>query len=308
MLKLSDGFKTYTPEELSKIVINEPNTKLEGDFKTYTPEELSKIVIDDGKNPTINEPSKPTPKPTLQPKELGEEDKDPRIEQYQKLMESAPLGIVYSNPAKVYGQLDQQLISSLSLLESKLIEMTGNYSIRGRIVSGNNINFNSTPVQIRAFIDKVNKDDGSKNKSKVIEFKKYLKSIGLYAGDVESDVADPQLITALQGIEKQLAKAIGNDAVIGLIWQGNGINAQTSPEDVANALALIKKKKTAQSLDTFDVEEYQENGPAATKFVPTADDTGLETGDPFETQQIGRQFQYLPKQKKRLKILKMLAK
>jgi hypothetical protein len=314
-----DYSRVYTPEELAEIKINPssatPLTSLPEDYsRVYTPEELAEIST----KPKSLVPKYEHSQKVKEPTEIPEEDKDPRIEQYQKLMESAPLGIVYSNPTKVYGKLDQQLIASLSLLESKLIEMTGNYAIRGRIVTGNNINFKSTPQQIKDFIEKAKKSDGAKSKSKIIEFKKYLKSMGMYSGDVESEDTDQDFIAALQNIEKQLAKDVGNDAFIGLIWQGNGINPQTSPEDVSAALNIAKKKKKSskrtawhkfgQSLDTFDVDEYQENGPAATKFVPTADDMGLETGDPFESQQIGKQFQFLPKSKKRLEILRLLAK
>lgn len=231
---------------------------------------------------------------------------DPKIEHYQKFMETSPLGIVYNNPAKKYGFLDQQLISALMLLETKLAELTGNHSIKGRLVYGNGINFNTTPQQLKLFIDKVSKENISKTNSKVIDFKKYLKSIGMYDGDVNSDQADHQFIGALQKIERDIAKAIGNDSVIGLIWQGNGINAQTSPEDIQNALSLIKQKKTAQSLDTFEVN--QDANPIATKTVPTQDDMGLEVGDPIMSQQIGKSYNKVPKSVERLELLKMLAK
>ena len=134
---------------------------------------------------------------------------------------------------------------------------------------------------------------------KVLEFKAFLKDLDKYNGDIDDPAVDTGLVQGLKTIEQEIASAIGNNAPIGLIWQGNAINPQTSVEDVSTALSILKQKgllKAAQTIDTFDMEDYQENGPPlAVKFNPTAEETKTETGDPDESQQIGKSQVDLPK-------------
>lgn len=235
---------------------------------------------------------KPDPIPDHKPLVDKEPPKNSRIEQYQRFMETSPLGVSYK--AKEYGILDPALISSLSALESRLIDITGDPTIKGKLVSGGSINYSTSPGNILSLLEKPGKSD-------VIAFKKYLNGMGMYNGDINSSVADPQLISALKSIENDIAKKIGSESVKGLIWQGKGINPDTSPADVQSALELLKTKKTAQSLDTFEVN--REDNPIGLKFIITDDDSEIESGDPYTDQHIGKTDSAAPK---RLDILKSL--
>lgn len=147
------------------------------------------------------------------------------------------------------------------------------------------------------------------DEQKIIEFKNYLKSLGKYSGDINSSEPDNDFISEIKLLENELSDAINNKSIIGLIWQGNKINPQTSVADVTAAIDILKKKgllksaknrmsfnKSAQAtVDTFNVEEYMDSPPSATKTVLTADETNIEHGDPANSQQIGKSVVELPK-------------
>jgi len=74
----------------------------------------------------------------------------------------------------------------------------------------------------------------------------------MYSGPKDGKI-NPQLIAAAQGTETKIASLIGNGGVQGLIWNGKSFN--TSPADVAQALALIEqhKSKKASSEDRMAI-------------------------------------------------------
>lgn len=137
------------------------------------------------------------------------------------------------------------------------------------------------------------------DQKKIIEFKQFLNKLGRYNGDVNNPEADAAFVAAMRQLEMDIANSSGNKAIIGVIWQGNRINPATSVQDVSNAINILKQKglfKSAQTVDTFDMEDYKENGPPlAVKMNPTAEETKTETGDPDESQQIGESVVELPK-------------
>lgn len=154
-----------------------------------------------------------------------------------------------------------------------------------------------------------------------LRFKKYLNENGLYRGNIEDPSYDPEFIAGLKKLEEiissgleRTAKAPPNSAA-GLIWQGNQINQETSPEDIEAALKLIAQaanmKKDAQvNLDSIDLTEEM---PTAVKFNKNQEESKLETGDPLDSQQIGRSQEELPMPdklnqiKERIEKLKNLA-
>ena len=79
------------------------------------------------------------------------------------------------------------------------------------------------------------------DEQKIIDFKNYLMSLGKYNGEINSE-ADNEFITEIKLLEEELAEAIDNKAPIGLIWQGNKINPQTSVADITEAFNILKTK------------------------------------------------------------------
>lgn len=129
----------------------------------------------------------------------------------------------------------------------------------------------------------------------ILAFKAYLKSKGMYSGDISNPIADAQLIQSLQTIERKIAEALDNTAVVGMLWQGNKINPQATPQDTEKALKLIEahtlKKDAQATVDAFDVDEYQSEPPSATKQNLTGDEAANQQLDPSDSQQIGKTIQ-----------------
>jgi len=131
----------------------------------------------------------------------------------------------------------------------------------------------------------------------VIDFKKYLASNGRYSGTINSEL-DESFMLAMRKLEYDLSDMlskvgmVSDNVLVGMILTKSG-EIKTSVADIEASFNLIKKAQA--TVDTFDVEEFQTQTPIATKTVPTRDDTGIETGDPLDTQQIGKLEQKLPK-------------
>lgn len=128
-------------------------------------------------------------------------------------------------------------------------------------------------------------------------FSDYLEQKNIRAGSLGE---------GLQILEKQLGRAISyvmpnvSPAVVnGMIWQGDHINPNTSPSDIEAALKTLQglvKYKQAQADPNLVTVEQIENPPLATKFVPTKEDTKLETGEKQKSQQIGMSTNVAPKE------------
>lgn len=122
----------------------------------------------------------------------------------------------------------------------------------------------------------------------------------------QKNIRAANLGEGLKILEQQLGRAISYvmpnvspSVVNGMIWQGDHINPNTSPSDIEAALETLKgleKYKQAQADPNLVTVEQIENPPLATKFVPTKEDTKLETGEKQKSQQIGISTNVAPKE------------
>ena len=136
----------------------------------------------------------------------------------------------------------------------------------------------------------------------VKQWKVYAKRDYGYLGDENDPKIDQFLLNLLKELELIISQKLSSisptvpaNSAVGLIIQNGQI--KTTPEDFENALRLIALKKQAQAtVDTFDVDEYVEQYPIATKPMPTGDDHGGENGDPLDSQQTGLLELQVPKE------------
>lgn len=155
----------------------------------------------------------------------------------------------------------------------------------------------NSPKGVSLFVEEGNKKQLSPQQQALHEaFDDYLQDKGIQANTLGE---------GLQILEKQLGKSISYalpnvspSVVRGLIWQGDHINPNTSPEDIESALETLYKiskyKKGQAPMDAITVDQI-ENPPLATKQVLTQEDTKLETGEKEESQQIGMSSNVAPK-------------
>lgn len=254
-----------------------------------------------------------------------------KIKQWQLYMSTkSPMGISYQLGEP--GKMDNRLRESIRMLEGRLQGVTGE-SVIGKILIGDN--FIATPDFADNLIKKYNlpiqytaapppaqqpppkpqtspkqlsefPEPGIVNRQTelVKAFKQFLSkpnalTPALYTGDLNSPIADPAFIVAIQQLEIAMDQALGRRVVSGHIWQGNKINEKTSPNDINNAINIIIKlkqnrAKTGQvSWDQINQTNLNER-PLATKLYKTQDDTAIETGTPEDSQQIGRASNDVP--------------
>lgn len=124
---------------------------------------------------------------------------------------------------------------------------------------------------------------------------------------IEKGIQEPNLEDGAKKLEHLLSKAVllinpnaSPNLFKGVIWQNGSLNPFCSTEDVEKALGILRtavlRTKAQGLVDQFDVEEFETQQPSAVKFAPTGEDTKLETGDPLDSQQIGRSTQVLPEE------------
>ena len=86
----------------------------------------------------------------------------------------------------------------------------------------------------------------------ILEWKRFLKGIGLYSGDVTSDEMDEVFKSGMQALEGKISKDV--PSVVGMIWSNGKINPQASIADVQEALKLLdesKKKEPQKGASVF---------------------------------------------------------
>lgn len=103
-----------------------------------------------------------------------------------------------------------------------------------------------------------------------LTWKKYLKGKGLYGGDENDPKIDDAFGTAVASLEKQLSSIIPTTR--GMIWQGNQVNPQVTPQEFEEALKMaqeFKKKETDKSKTAF-----RKNVALIKRAFPTLDALG----------------------------------
>ena len=80
----------------------------------------------------------------------------------------------------------------------------------------------------------------------ILGWKKFLKDIGMYSGNVDSDEMDEQFKSGMQALEGKISKDV--PSVVGMIWSSGNINPQASIVDVQEALKLLDDSKKKDEL------------------------------------------------------------
>lgn len=165
------------------------------------------------------------------------------VRDIQKMMKNNPISPPYLGP--IDGKINRKLLDVLLNFSWTLGRKTGKtYDI----VQGNSINqseLSKALQDLKAFLaPSESKEEIEEKKPRVTAFQEFFGTkqpmIGtLYHGPHDGKM-NPQLIEAAQTAEAQIAQAIDNERVHGMILSGGKF--VTTPDDVAGALELIKEK------------------------------------------------------------------
>lgn len=131
--------------------------------------------------------------------------------------------------------------------------------------------------------------------SPISNFKAYLAKNKMFTGPI-NDEPTQEFISTIKRLEDMIAAAVQKltskkPNTANLIWNNNQL--ATTPEDVDKALAILAKQLKARPIaksGQATVENIENSGPPPYDFLVH----DFETGNPDESQQIGRRFPEIP--------------
>jgi hypothetical protein len=141
--------------------------------------------------------------------------------------------------------------------------------------------------------------------SSIVEWKRYLKTQGLFNGDVNSPGIDPVFKKGMQDLERMLTKDI--PSIEGMIWQRCAPNPMAVVADVEEALGLLKSSSLKLGQANFD--DLGKPGPDQISTIfnqmfISQEDSKLDEHTPGGNQNQGRWQNDIPQETEDVKIPK----
>ncbi len=143
----------------------------------------------------------------------------------QQVLRASPLGASYRGP--IDGIMTPELSSALLLLQSKINER---FKKDLPLLSGNKPNI----TNLTKVLDLLGAKPSAQDQN-IVAFEK------LFNLPATGKISD-KLIELAKSSESEIAKAIGDNSVKGMIWDGKKF--VTTPSDVASALKLVREEKS----------------------------------------------------------------
>jgi len=184
---------------------------------------------------------------------VSDSKEDPKIKTVQQWLASKPFGVSsYTSPIDGkfnFGMSDalRDISSKMKMLfpqESYLLLSAGDKLIYHNIEKAIKLQKSQEPKKIETSITNDKKQDDSKEEISVSldvpkgnEINAYRAIFGLPL----NDKLDHELISNLQGLEKQISAKLKDNSISGMIYDPISKKIKTTPEDIAEAIKLIKQ-------------------------------------------------------------------